>query len=366
MSETDPKGGVQGSTTLRQAQVFSHFLKSFGALYPQFAFRGLRRFPSRSYEPYGLALRVAFGRAGIEMELLCVALTDGSPQEVKRFVQRIRRAPIEPLSAGAVSTLLAPYFSEEARALCREAGVGYFDLAGNAGLDTPHVFFEMLGKANTHVRERQVEHPFEGKAERVTRRLLLEPEKRWNLRALAHAAQVSLGLASMVTTALVETGVMAKNRRGVELLNPPALLEAWAQSYDLRRSALRVYRSRAGVSELQTRLAEQRGTFQERYALTLWSGAQRWLAEDNPASRLALYWAGKPERLAQVLSLDRDQGTTFVFAFHPYDESVFWGADEAIGPLPVVHPLQLYLDLGSGDEEELGLAQRVRARLLPW
>jgi hypothetical protein len=42
------------------------------------------------------------------------------------------------------------------------------------------------------------------------------------------------------------------------------------------------------------------------------------------------------------------------------------GAGITAKGLRVAHPLQLYLDLGSGDERELELAKRLRERLLPW
>jgi len=351
---------------LRQAEVQSRFLESFSVLYPRITFRGVRRFPARAYGPYGFALRIAFGKTGVELDMLCAVLTDGFPQDVKRYIRRIQQARTSQPNEEAVSVLIAPYFAQEACALCREAGIGYFDLAGNAGLDTPRAFLEISGQANPYQRERQVHTPFEGKAERLVRTLLLDPNRLWTLRELVKAAGISLGLASMVTSALADMGVVAKNRGGLGLLRPGALLDAWAQSYDLRRNAFCIYRSMAGVSELETRLVGDGQALGGRPVLTLWSGAHHLLQEESDAPRLALYWQGKPESLAQTLELSSDEGKTFVFVFQPYDESLLWGITEEHGRPAVVHPLQLYLDLASGDEEELHLAQRVRKRLLPW
>ena len=64
--------------------------------------------------------------------------------------------------------------------------------------------------------------------------------------------------------------------------------------------------------------------------------------------------------------MSKRKGQTPVFVFQPYDESLLWGATETRDHLSVVHPLQLYLDLCSGDKEELELAESVRSRLLPW
>jgi len=351
---------------LRQAEVQSRFLERFGVLYPQLTFRGMRNFPHRAYGPYAFVLRVAFGRRGIELDMLCAALADACPENLKRFIQRIQDSEQAPGKPDAMPVLVAPYFSEEARALCRQAGIGYFDLAGNGGLDSPQVFFEVSGKANTQARDRYVRTPFEGKAERIVRTLLLEPDEHWNMRGLAKSSGVSLGLTSMVTSALADMGVVAKSHAGLDLFTPAALLDAWSQSYDLQRSPFAIYRSSAEVAEIEERLVNQWEALSGRWALTLWSGAHHVLALEATSPRLALYWSGRPEQLAQALDLGKRGGKTPVFVFQPYDESLLWGASETGEHLPVVHPLQLYLDLCSGDAEEMELAEGVRSRLLPW
>jgi len=351
---------------LRQAEVQSLFQERFGALYPQLTLRGIRSFPDRVCGPYAFILRVAFGRAGLELNMLCMALGEAFPKKLERFIRRVQEAKLDQSKKDLIPVLIAPYLSEEARSLCRQAGIGYFDLAGNASLDSPQVFFEISGKSNLRVRQRQVRTPFEGKAERVVRTLLLKPDRHWNMRELARASQVSLGLASMATTALVNMGTVTKGRSGLELLGPAALLEAWSHSYDLQRSSFCLYRSWAQVPEIERRLADQRKALAGRWALTLWPGAHHLLGLEDAPLRLALYWSGKPERLAQALNLSERGGKTPVFVFKPYDGSLLWGSRRTSGRLTAVHPLQLYLDLCSGDAEELDLARRVRSALLPW
>jgi hypothetical protein len=53
-----------------------------------------------------------------------------------------------------------------------------------------------------------------------------------------------------------------------------------------------------------------------------------------------------------------------VFVFTPYDEGVFWAARRYRDGSVVAHPLQLYLDLASGDKDEVALAHRIRERFL--
>lgn len=351
---------------MRKAEVRSRFLDSFEELYPRIGLRGMQGFLLQFHDPYGFALRVTLGKARAEVDLLCAALGDGYPETVKRVLGQISESETTRPSGDALPVLIAPYFSEVARDLCRDAGVGYFDLAGNAGLETRRAFLEISEKANANVRQRHVRAPFDGKAERLVRAMLLQPEKRWRMRELARRAGISLGLASMVTSALVDAGSVSKGRSGTDVYDPAALLEAWAERYDLRRSPFRTYRSWANIVALERRLVEHRETLEAQCALTLWSGAYDLLGWSSPTPRLALYWTGDPEMLARGLNLTEDQGKAYVFVFQPYDKSVLWGAKAGKSGLPVAHPVQLYLDLSSGDDEEVLLAQRVRERLLPW
>ncbi len=350
----------KGESPLRQADVQAQFLARCGELYPQFKFRGLKRFPPRVRDPFSFVLRVAFGQHEIELDLICAVLNEGYPREIKRLVERITQEAFE----GAVPVLVAPYFSPEGQQLCRQAGLGYFDLAGNAGLDTPRVFVQQSGRENPSPRPREMPAPFHGKAERVTRRLLLDVERRWRMRQLAQQADVSLGLASMVTTALQRMGFVNKSRGGLSVFDSGGLLDAWSESYDLRRSTFQTYRSPDYVATLERRLLGLETEGKGRYALTLWSAARHLISREGTANYLALYWMGNGDSLASRLGLNRAFGKTYVFVFHPYDSSVLWESRAVADGLWVVHPLQLYLDLASGDERELELARRVRKALI--
>lgn len=299
----DPVTGSE-AVPLRQAEVQSLFLQRFGEIYPQFRFRGIRRFPDRSYSPYAFALRIAAGKASREVDLLCIVLTDGHPEEVHRFIGLVgENNPLPESPTEALPTLVAPFFSEESQAICRETGLGYFDLAGNGGIETEHLWAAFSGKPNVLVRKRQVSSPYAGKGERVVRRLLLEPGRAWTMRSLAQASRVSLGLCSMVTTALADSGALGKDRHGLQNIDMTALLDAWAEVYDLRTSALRTYRAWDDSSRLERQLAGLKGEQAEQYALTLWSGAHRLLNDGLLAQHVALYWSGDPAALAETLGL---------------------------------------------------------------
>lgn len=349
---------------MRQAEVQLRFLRQFESLYPQFAFRGLRRFSPGTYDPFGFVLRVAMGATRVELDMYCMAVTEGHPQELSRTLQRLKEH-LPPLPGDhALPVIIAPYLSSEARDLCAKAGVGSFDLAGNAHLEASGIYVDIGGRPNPNVRERVTRSPFVGRSEHIVRTLLLNPERCWTMRELAGEAGVSLGLASMVTSELAELGVVNKGRSGLTLFNGGKLLDAWAEEYDLRRSNYRLFRSRYRAAYLEEMLAGLDKVLQQRYALTLWSAARHLFEDEETPSHVTLYWDGNPDDLVHVLGLG-SAGQENVFIFQPYDERVLRGARDLRG-VRVVHPVQLYLDLGSGDEAELALAERVRRELLPW
>jgi len=159
---------------------------------------------------------------------------------------------------------------------------------------------------------------------------------------------------------------LAKQRVGLSVFDPGGILDAWARSYDLHRSPFTTYSSQESLPVLLRRLAMSQDRLEGELALTLWTGAQEYLNVESLSPHLALYWTRRPQELAQALGWTREVSNTRIFIFQPYDESVLWDARETAEGLPVVHPLQLYLDLAAGDERELGIAQELRARVLDW
>jgi hypothetical protein len=347
---------------LRQSEVQSEFLKSFGRLYPQFRFRGIRYFTAHSHDPFQLALRVAFGNPEVEIDLLCVLLTSGDVPEVTHMLRQLELSADQFKDMGT-SLLIAPRFTHETQTLCRNASVGYVDLAGNICIQSGQVYIQISVESEPAPQHTAILTPFEGRSERVVRRLMLTPGTVWNMRDLARESSVSLGLASMVTSTLADDGLVLKGRGGLSVMDVDALLDAWSQRYDLRRSLFQIWRSDKDAGLLQEELGGLSADA-DKHALTLWSGAQRLLPYDDATAHLALYWSGEQAALAERLRLSPNHGRTMVIVFTPYDEGVFWEARRYRDGSIIAHPLQLYLDLASGDKDEVALAHRIRERYL--
>jgi len=348
---------------VRQADVLSRFLHEFDKLYPRLAFRSMRRVSSGGIGPARLQLQLQLGEsATVSLDILAVG--EGGEQAVLRALGRLPQE--EARAKGLMPTLLAPQMSPEGRRACEQARVGWLDLTGNAHIEGNGIFYVVERHKPESAPSSSVHAPFEGKAERVARTLLLHPRRRWRMRELASEAHISLGLASMVTTTLAEDRLVVKSRDGLQLFDPGGLIESWAQAYDIHRSVFRVFRSDQSAGSLLSKLRRAFTSDVDRYALTLWSAACSYLPTEVSPYRLALYWNGVPDDVATALGLEEERGDTYIFVFSPYDESVFWGMQTAAPGINLVHPCQLYLDLGCGDEQEIALAQRVREKLLRW
>lgn len=85
---------------------------------------------------------------------------------------------------------------------------------------------------------RSTSSPFAPKASRLVRTLLVFPEERWRLSALADLAQVDPGNAHRVLASLMERGLVERDEDEYLVADPGSLLEAWAESTTRPREQL--------------------------------------------------------------------------------------------------------------------------------
>lgn len=270
----------------------------------------------------------------------------GQPREVNSGILQLKHyLSLLPSGTLAYGLLLAPFISEESARLCKEAGVGYLDLAGNASLSFDHIFIETRSSENPFHEKRAVKSVFSPKATRVIRLLLQGPLHSWRVAELAKAAEVSLGHVSGVRQLLLAHEWAAEDKSGLRLIKPDAVLDAWAalDRWDNRTTEREYSLLINDPSEIAEKLNKQLG--KQRHAFTQWFAASR----RHPHASVPLVTAyvdrfPDDEALKKHLLARPVSSGGKLRLVIPKDEGVF-RPSQTIKGLPLVSDVQIYLDV---------------------
>lgn len=283
-------------------------------------------------------------------------LIRGAIQQLQTYLSGLTK------SYGVVAS---PYISPRAAEICKEAGIGYVDLAGNCRLVFGQVFIERQGFPNPKIERRPLRTLFAPKASRVLRVLLEDVKRSWQVQAMARQACVSLGLAFKVKQRLLDLEYGREEDEGLRLLRPEELLQQWAANYSYAKSNVLDCFAIGDPPALEQALSaycRKRGIT---YAFTLFSGAAR-VAPFARYSRGCAFAVSEAPKLARELGWQSvPSGANFTI-LTPFDEGLLYGARQVNSDV-VVSDVQLYLDLASskGRGEEAAafiLEQRLRPR----
>lgn len=332
-------------------------LTALRGLLPRFEVRGQRGAPAKAWD---LSAVVRSGRSTVG-HLLLEFKSVGEPrylaQAITRLVLAARKTP------RSYAVVVAPYIGPEGRRLCREAGVGYFDLTGNAFLSFDGVYVERQSAGRPARAKARLRRLFSLRSSRILRVLLEHRDVDWTLSRLASEASVSLRTAHLVVHALDEKAFVERRRAAIRLVKPAALLDLWAENYRVdehRRQSF--YTFIRNPKELGRRLAEEVARLRGRAALTLHAGAAL-VAPFVRSAELHAYVSADVEKLVEKLDLRRVDAGANVHLLEPRDEGVFY-ATQTIERIPVVCNTQLYLDLANYPARGREQAAELRRRLL--
>jgi hypothetical protein len=293
------------------------------------------------------------------LTILAEYKSSGQPRLARQAVLQIKDWSAKGLGDYGVFT--APYISPESAAICKEAGIGYLDLAGNCLLSFGTVYVHREGKPNPITQRRELRSLYSPKAERILRTLLSWPQQSWKTGTLAEAAQVSFGQVANVKKYLSDREWLASNGGGIRINKPGEVLDEWATQYRFSRNQIVEYYALSEVAECEYQLAEACQRQGIRYALTAFSGAAR-LAPAVRYQRTVAYVEGNLNALTESLGWKSVSTGANVSLLVPYDEGVFF-ENRAVDGTQLVAPVQIYLDLqnyrGRGQEA----AQAIRKGL---
>ena len=298
------------------------------------------------------------------VRLFCEVKSSGQPRFVRAALDQLARIERDPDS---VAMVIAPYLSEQSRALCREDGAGYLDFEGNALLSAGSVHIEREVASQPKAEKRALRSLFKPKSARILRRLLREPSRPWRVLDLAEAAGVSSGHVSTISNELKDRGWAEQTDDGLVVSDPDALLDAWADDYELptgREQSL--YTHLHGSALDKALFSVLNGPSSGRLILRSYSAADRIAPFARNANR---YLYADQEALDQLCTQMRlsaaDKGGN-VLVIVPDEDGVFDDAIEPFPGIPCTSPVQTYLDLQHSGERGREAADHLRQETLKW
>jgi tetrahydromethanopterin S-methyltransferase subunit G len=296
--------------------------------------------------------------------LLVETKGSGEPRIVRGGIQQIRQLQsVE--KKRTYGLVAASYLGPESRKLCRDANIGFIDLAGNCRLVFDQIFMEHLGAPNPVVERRPLRSIFTPKASRILRVLLEAPKKPWKVQELAREAKVSLGLTAKVKQRLLDLEFAREEKNGLLLVGAEELVRRWSAAYSFPKGDFLDCYGPGDVPRLERQLSDYCRQVNMRHGLALFSGAAR----VAPFARYARGFAYIQRDLASVAKdlgwKPVPSGANFTL-LAPFDDGLWYGTRTLNGE-SIVSDLQLFLDLigfkGRGEEAaEAILEQRLRPR----
>ena len=303
------------------------------------AFRVTKERPTKQ-TTWDLTVVVGSGKTARRILVECKSV--GEPRYLAQAITVLTLATRQ--APRSYPLVAAPYLGPEGQRLCREAGVGYLDLAGNAFLRFDGVLVDRRSGERPPRAKARLRRLFSPKSSRILRVLLEQPDQEWTLARLATEAAISVRTAHLVINALEEKAFVDKRRGATRLEKPAALLDLWAENYRLDQHRRQTFYSFVrSPRELAAKLAAQATGKRVSLALTLHAGAAL-VAPFVRYTDVHAYVGGDIARLAKALDLRPVETGGNVRLLTPNDEGVFYRT-QAIEGIPVVCNTQLYLDL---------------------
>jgi hypothetical protein len=291
------------------------------------------------------------------------------PRDVREMLWQLRQFGLERLSdrANDVALLVAESISPGAKELLREERVGYYDTGGSLYLSGPGVYL-YIDKAVPQPLTKSVRTLFSGRRAQVLHALLAQPHYWFGVKELAQRALVSPATASQTLTGLERFDWMESRGQGPvkerRLIAPGLLLDAWARQLVLLRSPVsrRYYVPSMGVENLIDRIAHECEQRNVEYAITHEAAAQRYAPFLSSISQLRCRLLADNTAAEEALAaLDarvvREGANLVIMEAKSHGELLF---KERVGEVWLASPVQVYLDLVSGEGRAKEMAEHLR------
>ncbi len=286
----------------------------------------------------GDVIRVKAG--GRVYNILLLKLAAGYPGHVKKAISESGKM------ADCYRLVLVPFMSDKTAELCKEAGVGFCDAAGNCQMAFGPVYITVSGKKNLKAQNRASKSVFERSSivsSRVLRTLVSQPERSWKTEELAEAAGCSLGQIAKIKRFLEDNDWIGIIKKGFKLQKLEDMLSRWAEIYNARPNDVVECYVPGNLAEIESRFEQIREQAGLDYWLTGFSGGNRYSPTVRYSKIHVYVRESAVEKMLQQLDGKRvESGANLAFMI-PYDDCVLIDS-RTVKESSVVSPLQVYLD----------------------
>ena len=263
-----------------------------------------------------------------------------------------------------IAVLVVPFMTAAGAKAAAERNLNWLDLSGNAHIRDKDLYVSVQGRSNQFAARGRPSSAFAPKSSRVTRALLLDPERWWRQKELSEHTGLDAGRVSRVVRRLEDDELLARDRALLRPRDRDLLLDAWAGEYRFdRHDIIAGHLSGSGI-ELARELDHRLRDANVDHAFTGLTAA--WALDRFARFRLnSVYVHGDPRAAADAIELRRNERGANVQLIGPDDSGVFYG-QQNVDELPCVSRVQIYLDLLALPERAREAADELRADGAIW
>ncbi|MDA0178852.1 type IV toxin-antitoxin system AbiEi family antitoxin [Solirubrobacter phytolaccae] len=282
----------------------------------------------------------------------------GGPGAVTSASERLAAAP------DAIPVLVVPYMTPAGARTAAERNINWLDLAGNASIRAENLYLSREGRPSVFKTPGRPSSPFAPKSARITRALLQDPRRWWRQKGLAEVTGLDDGSVSRTVRRLDQEQLLERDGHTLRPADPDTLLDAWTDAYRFDAHDVIVGHASGSGIELTRDLSQRLRELGIAHAATGLPAA--WLLDRFATFRIStIYVDGDPRDAADRLEIRRNERGANVQLVGPNDAAVMAFRREIDG-VPIVSPVQAYLDLRALPERASEAAEHLREQRLLW
>ena len=320
-------------------------------------------------------MSVIFEHKGVDYIVVITYAEQNSPRMLRPQIYRIRlllHSLNEPQIPDlvVVPMVFSQYFSPLCRDMCSEHKIAFLDLCGNAEFVTETLYVSREVERKPTSEARKLRSIFGPKAGAILRAMLLEPNKAWKVKDLAHASDTSLGHVSNIRSALIDHEWIEKRKSGVSLIRPDLLLQTWRENYRKPRGEFLhgyTYLREGELEQILNDLFED--LMQEECPPLVYArnSASQYFAPFLRGTSRFFYANDLGVRLLEdELDLSYvDRGENIVIQV-VNDRGILRDSVEVVPRILCTDPITTYLDLWNGNDREREAAEILAQEYFPW